>query len=561
MSTRDTFEHSSIGQRIIRLREELDAVRPLSVDVEARVLAKLRLDWNYHSNAIEGNSLDHGETRAFLMHGITAKGKPLKDYLDIRGHNGAIDFLLEVVKGDGRMTESDIRNLHKEILVEPYDVDAVTPDGRLTKRRIRLGVYKSVSNTVRTATGAVHQFKSPEETPILMQELMAWVYGEGAELHPVERSIIFHHRFVSIHPFDDGNGRMGRLLMNLLLMQADLPPAVIRQEDRGEYYAALAEADGGDLRRLFDFVGEALLRSMEVYLRASRNEPIDEPDDVDKEIAMLERDLETRKNRLDARYDEESRRRFVGQIFAPFWKSVESAMARIGRLFLRKRQGYVVKELKGFDGVDGVSYVDASRDSILARAAEGKVRGLVFYIQMLDFRDASNPFGVEVRIAVEFDDFKVRIVSWVSRVGDLEGVPIELPGAVPPDEIISLLYPREGSSQGLDDYISNIKRRVLRKIRAYDAGQEDTLVMTRGDFEGLQNTFGANDDQHLWIRQLEFEGVKDGKIIEFVGSDRLISSLEEADVAMLLEHIVEIKGLRFHPQLIFSHSHEEDPPF
>ena len=89
---------SNIVLEINSLKEKIENLRPLSQEVEGRVMQKLRLDWNYNSNAIEGNKLSYGETVAFLMTGITAKGKPLKDHLDIRGHNEAINFLLSLVK-------------------------------------------------------------------------------------------------------------------------------------------------------------------------------------------------------------------------------------------------------------------------------------------------------------------------------------------------------------------------------------------------------------------------------------------------------------------------------
>src|SRR6201996_9794236 len=120
------FSKAEILQEVDTLKKQIDDMRPLPPDVEGRVTQKLRLDWNYHSNAIEGNRLSYGETVAFLMEGITAKGKPLKDHLDIRGHNEAINYLLELVKDERLMTETDIRSLHEIILVEPYDSPAKT---------------------------------------------------------------------------------------------------------------------------------------------------------------------------------------------------------------------------------------------------------------------------------------------------------------------------------------------------------------------------------------------------------------------------------------------------
>lgn len=233
-----------ILERINFLKEQVDALRPLEKDQEERIMQKFRLDWNYHSNAIEGNSLDYGETMAFLMHGVTAKGKPLKDHLDLKGHNQAIDFLYSVVKNNEDILEKDIRHLHKIILVEPYEIDTIDSLGRPAKKTIRIGEYKKEPNHVMTATGEIHYYTTPEETPSKMHDLMKW-YNDGKEnplVHPVILASIFHHRITAIHPFDDGNGRMARLLMNLILMKFGFPPVVIKQDkgSRNQYYSVLS---------------------------------------------------------------------------------------------------------------------------------------------------------------------------------------------------------------------------------------------------------------------------------------------------------------------------------
>ena len=135
------------------IKRELDTLRPLSQEVEGRVMQKIRLEWNYHSNAIEGNKLTFGETYSFLMYGLTAKGKPLKDHLDIRGHNEAINFLISIIKDDRDLTEADIRDLHKMILVEPYQTKAQTADGQLTSKTILLGEYKKSPIITGTSSG------------------------------------------------------------------------------------------------------------------------------------------------------------------------------------------------------------------------------------------------------------------------------------------------------------------------------------------------------------------------------------------------------------------------
>ena len=127
------------SQKAIKLYDELNKLRPIKKVDEQRILQKFRLDWNYHSNNLEGNSLTFGETKALLLFGITAQGKPLKDHFEITGHDEAINLVLDIVKSKRPLTENFIRELHKLILKEPYYVNATTPEGEPTKKLIQVG--------------------------------------------------------------------------------------------------------------------------------------------------------------------------------------------------------------------------------------------------------------------------------------------------------------------------------------------------------------------------------------------------------------------------------------
>ena len=210
-----------IIERIQELKSRINELRPLDKETEARIFQKFRLDWNFHSNAIEGNTLDYGETVAFLMHGVTAKGKPFKDYIDLKGHDVAINYVNDLIKEDDVISEKEIRALHEIILQEPYEVDTESPSGLPSKKLIQLGRYKTSPNHVKTATGAIHYYATPEETPAKMHDLMDWYKQAAANpaIHPVVLAALFHHKFVAIHPFDDGNGRLARILMNLIIMK------------------------------------------------------------------------------------------------------------------------------------------------------------------------------------------------------------------------------------------------------------------------------------------------------------------------------------------------------
>ena len=135
-------------EAVSRLKEKLDALRPLSAAVIAQVEQKLRIELNYNSNAIEGNVLTLGETRSLILHGLTAHGKPLRDHLDVEGHDSAVKAIEAAVRDDHGLNEAFIRNLHKTLLKEPYVTKAVTPDGQsVVSERFQLATTRQRPTT------------------------------------------------------------------------------------------------------------------------------------------------------------------------------------------------------------------------------------------------------------------------------------------------------------------------------------------------------------------------------------------------------------------------------
>jgi Fic family protein len=282
-------------RQVAELKMRLDELRPLNKEQEAIVMQKFRLDWNFHSNKIEGNSLSYGETKALILFGITAQGKPLKDHIEITGHNEAIKWIEELVHQDFPITEAFIRQLHSLLLKESYEVSAITPDGQPTKKQIQVGQYKSTPNHVLTKTGEIFRFATPEETPAKMHDLIEWfrTRQNESDLSPVLVAAEFHYRFIRIHPFDDGNGRLARILMNLILMQYGFPPVIIKTEDKAAYYSALQQADAGIFEPFVEYIAQNEIRSLDIMIRGAKGESIEEPDDLDKELALLEHKLKS----------------------------------------------------------------------------------------------------------------------------------------------------------------------------------------------------------------------------------------------------------------------------
>lgn len=283
-----------VFEKVILLKKELDTLRPLSKEDEARVMQKFRLDWNYHSNHIEGNTLTYGETKALILFGLTAQGKPLKDHFEVTGHNEAVEWIVDVIKQERPLTEMFIRELHKLILKESYEVDAITPDGLPAKKKIKVGEYKTSPNHVKTITGEIFRFATPEETPALMHDLLDWYKNKQEEsVDPILLATEFHYKFIRIHPFDDGNGRTARILMNFILMRHGYPPVIIKTKDKEEYFSVLRQADAGAIQPFTKFITQNLVHSLEIMIKGAKGESIEDPDDLDKEIALLEQEFKT----------------------------------------------------------------------------------------------------------------------------------------------------------------------------------------------------------------------------------------------------------------------------
>lgn len=421
----DELNDLKILKEVDSMKTKIDKLRPLTREQEDRIMQKFRLDWNFHSNALEGNKLDYGETKAFLMYGITAKGKPLKDHLDIKGHNEAINFLESVVKKKEDFTEADIRALHEVILVEPYEIKAETLDGTIVKKKVALGTYKTTPNHVKTLTGEIHYYTTPEETPIKMKELMDWYKKvRDSNLHPLIVASIFHYRFVAIHPFDDGNGRIARLIMNLILMRNHFPPVIIKIVDRERYYLALSQADSKKFKPFVELVGKELLHSLEIYLKGALGESIEEPEDLDKDILLFKKELEGRGDKLELRISEEVVQNIYDKVIKELINEMEVTFSKFKEMFLNHSYRLLIQKEKKWNYIyhkDIVSMQDGIENT------DFKVfwQTLVIGYRLDEFKAAENPFSVELKIFCYFAKYEYKIYFTVSDVDELSNVTVE----------------------------------------------------------------------------------------------------------------------------------------
>ena len=389
-----------------RLKQEWDALQPLLPERDALLRRKLRMEWNYHSNHIEGNTLTYGETELLLLHDRTT-GKHLhREYLEMKAHDVAIDHVTALaVDPDRLLTEADIRDLNKIILKEPFWKAAETPDGLVTRKEIIPGQYKTSPNNVRLANGEIFYFASVEDTAPKMQALATWLRREleSPTLPPVTLAARLHHDFVLIHPFDDGNGRVARLLVNYVLMRAGFLPLIVRTGDKANYLTALQLADAGDLQPLTEYMEALTGWSLRLGIKAAKGESISEPGDVEKEVELFVRhqmDLGLRMNR-HAWVTPETVQTLFDLSLKPFLLEVETRLAQLRPLFSRHDVNMMLDQSGPHSG-PGIAFFGDTKVDLKYPA--------VFNFNFYGYQYAvATPFDFNVQVRIDFTADHYRI--------------------------------------------------------------------------------------------------------------------------------------------------------
>lgn len=209
-------EYTTIFAQVDTLKAQFSKRRPFTQGELKRLQDEFLVEYTYNSNAIEGNTLTLRET-ALVLEGITIDKKPLKDHLETVGHRDAFLYVQQLITDKVPISEKVIKDIHSLVLMD-------RPDDK--------GVYRRIPVTI---MGAYHEPPQPYLVPVQMEKLIA--AQKEMKHHPLENAAVFHLDFEGIHPFIDGNGRTGRLLLNLMLMQQGYPPIDVKFADRKRYYA------------------------------------------------------------------------------------------------------------------------------------------------------------------------------------------------------------------------------------------------------------------------------------------------------------------------------------
>jgi Fic family protein len=221
-------------------------IQPISERDRERLSRRFTIDFNYNSNHIEGNTLTYGQTEILLLFGKIVGEAQVRDIQEMTASNVGLKMMSEEASlKDMPLTQNFIRTLHQTLLREDYTVYRELPNGVQTSYVIHAGQYKTRPNSVITRYGDRFEYASPEETPALMTDLVNWYNSEEeiGKLTPIELAALFHYRYIRIHPFEDGNGRIARMMANYILSRHGLPMIVIRSRKKQDYLEALHQAD------------------------------------------------------------------------------------------------------------------------------------------------------------------------------------------------------------------------------------------------------------------------------------------------------------------------------
>jgi Fic family protein len=251
-NTDTTIIKEELLARIDEKMKRLNSMRPIPADALSRLHEEMKLMHTYHSNAIEGNTLTLQETKLVLEEGLTIGGKSLREHLEANNNAKAFDRMEELAKKKCAINHVIIQEIH-EIVTRSIFEDA----GKYRTRNVRIAC------AVKTPPDWAKIVKLLDE---LIEEIAK------SKEHPIKIASFLHHRFVEIHPFSDGNGRVARLLTNLYLIARDYPPVVLKKEDRSKYYKNLRTADSGNLSPFANFIAKAMDENLTLYLSISGRE-------------------------------------------------------------------------------------------------------------------------------------------------------------------------------------------------------------------------------------------------------------------------------------------------
>lgn len=396
MKLAEIIEKIELNQQLIDQKGKFEE------DILKKINYKFRLDWNYYSNRMEGGTLTREETRSVMVGNIDVQGKPLKDVIEMNGHDREVLDILKMGKGEQRISEKRIKEIHKAIM---HEDDA--------EKKKQIGAWKTDENEIINYKGEKIKFTSPAEVPDAVHTVLNKTNAEldsffrnKKSKHPLEIAAQFHIDFVTIHPFYDGNGRSSRILTNLILISCGFPPVIIKENQKNSYHQLLADIQvyGGSPDLFYVFIGERILESQQIVLDAIEGKSIEEEDDLDKQITLWKQEILVKENTVIERSDDSIIEVYSNSI-KPLLELYHKEFTKFDDLFLSKE---VINKIGNrFEIADNSEFIDnwiefkKQEISISSNKSENNLNNLSRLVDL--YQDDDNKFkSIENETNIEY---------------------------------------------------------------------------------------------------------------------------------------------------------------
>lgn len=427
--------------QIDQLQQKIDGYGMLNDEIKKKINYKFRLDWNYYSNSMEGNTLTMDETRSVMVGNLTVGGKPIKDVLEIKGHDEVVSDIIRIGKGEIRLSESRIREIHKGIMHEEDP-----------EKKIEIGVWKKHANYIYNYKGEKFEFVAPAEVAERIHRLLnktnagidAIQNKQKDAPHPIDLALQFHLEYVLIHPFYDGNGRTARILTNLLLISFGYPPFWVKTEERNIYnqYIGDIQGYGGEPDLFFECASDMILRSQQLILDAIEGKNIEEKDDWEKQVSLLKKELSDK--------EEVKLKKSLNSVMGVFENSVFPLIEKLTKKLSTFQDLFSERRLLfGTMTTQRIIKDISIAKKLIVENQNDYLNEMKFTYSLVGFkRDGTNTFSVEVFVAWRFDDFKYYFLLNDSSY----------------NTGIEKLYHQQFTQEEIDNYVSECGKFILKQI-------------------------------------------------------------------------------------------------
>lgn len=336
----------------------------------------------------------------------------MRDYQEMKAHNVGLRLMkVEAEDRERPLTEYFIRTLNQIIQVEDYR--KLSQDGKFCFE-IHVGVYKTRPNSVITTTGEEFHYASPEETPALMKELVEWynMQEKQGELNPVELASLFHYRYIRIHPFEDGNGRVARLMVNFILHRHGYPMIVVPIDDKTRYLQLLhqcdmevgltpsegAKAKAEDLQPFTDYLSELVEHAFDLAIRAGRGESIEETSDFAKRIRLIEKQM--KEKQLKPKRNTEEIWNVLEYFYFPLEKALNEKTKEASVLFTGRTQYNLISKYPDIRRNECIqlNYVDRSGQDSQMKEFVKAAQSMWYNVDLINPKEIQSDKLLEINI-------------------------------------------------------------------------------------------------------------------------------------------------------------------